>query len=97
MKSPIGASWEECLVLSLIGWSVVPTTFSGQIQSLVAATRDAAYAKLAEKTNGTHEPEKLPDLVVVSQDLFHAEPPEIHKAKMLLPLVGRNVEYREGI
>ena len=89
----MGSLW----VLLLTGWSVVAAPFSDQIQSLVASTRDAACAKLTDKTKGTLEPGKLADLIVLSQDLFHVEPPEIHKAKTVLTLVGAKVVYREGI
>ena len=72
-------------------------TFSDRIQSVVAYTRDAAYAELTDKTKGTFEPGKLADFIVLSQDLFHVEPLEIHKAKTVLTLVGAKVVYREGI
>jgi len=62
----MGSLW----VLLLIGWSVAAATFSGQIQSLVAYTRDAAYAELTDKTKGTFEPGKLADFIVLCRICF---------------------------
>ena len=89
----MGSLW----VLLLTGWSVVAAPFSDQIQSVVAYTRDPTYAELTEKTKGTFEPGKLADFIVLSQDLFHVEPLEIHEAKTVLTLVGAKVVYREAI
>jgi predicted amidohydrolase YtcJ len=42
-------------------------------QSVLAYTRDAAYANFAEKLTGTLEPGKFADLAVLSRDIFSAK------------------------
>jgi predicted amidohydrolase YtcJ len=59
-----------------------------------AYTLGAAYAGHREKTEGTLEPGKVADLIIVSQDLFKIEPHEIGKTQVLMTMVGGKVVYQ---
>jgi len=56
-------------------------------------TLGAAFAGRREKTEGSIEPGKLADLIVLSQDLFKIEPNRIGKTEVLLTIVGGKVVY----
>ncbi len=56
-------------------------------------TLGAAIAGHREKTEGSIEPGKLADLIIVSQDLFKIEPTEIGKTQVLLTMVGGKIVY----
>lgn len=56
-------------------------------------TLGAAIAGHREQTEGSLEPGKLADLIIVSQDLFKIEPSEIGKTQVLLTMVGGRVVY----
>jgi hypothetical protein len=64
-------------------------------QSVVAYTRDAAYANFAEKTTGTLEPGKFADLAVLSRDIFSAKPAEIGKTHVSMTMVGGKVVFEK--
>ena len=57
-------------------------------------TLGAAFAGHREKTEGSIEPGKLADLIVLSQDLFQIEPNEIGKTEVLLTIVGGKIVYQ---
>jgi predicted amidohydrolase YtcJ len=57
-------------------------------------TLGAAFAGRREKSEGSLEPGKVADLIVLSQDLFHVEPSDIPKTGVLLTMVGGKVVYR---
>lgn len=57
-------------------------------------TIGAAYAGHRERTEGSLEPGKLADLIVLNQDLFKIEPNEIGKTEVLLTVVGGKVVYQ---
>ena len=57
-------------------------------------TIGAAYAGKREKNEGSIEPGKLADLIVISQDLFKVEPSEIGKTEVLMTMVGGKVVYQ---
>jgi predicted amidohydrolase YtcJ len=59
-----------------------------------AYTLGAAFAGHREKTEGSLEPGKLADLIVLAQDLFKIEPTEIAKTEVLLTMVGGKVVYQ---
>jgi len=59
-----------------------------------AYTLGAAFAGRREKTEGSIEPGKLADLIVLDRDLFRIEPSEINKTEVLLTMVGGKVVYR---
>jgi len=52
--------------------------------AIKAYTLGAAFAGRREKQEGSLEPGKLADLILVSQDLFKIEPQEIGKTEVLL-------------
>lgn len=57
-------------------------------------TLDAAFAGHREKSEGSIEPGKLADLIVLSQNLFDVSPREITKTEVLLTMVGGKVVYQ---
>jgi predicted amidohydrolase YtcJ len=61
--------------------------------TIKAYTLGAAFGGRREKTEGSLEPGKLADLIVLSQDLFKVEPGEIAKTEVLLTMVGGKVVY----
>lgn len=58
-----------------------------------AYTLGAAFAGRREKTEGSLEPGKLADFIVLDRDLFKIEPSEIHQTNVLLTAVGGKVVY----
>jgi predicted amidohydrolase YtcJ len=58
-----------------------------------AYTLGAAFAGHREKTEGSLQPGKLADLIVLSQDVFKIEPTEIGKTEVLLTMVGGKTVY----
>ncbi|HET7205777.1 MAG TPA: amidohydrolase [Terriglobales bacterium] len=61
--------------------------------TIKAYTLGAAIAGRREKTEGSLEPGKLADLIVLSQDLFKIPPREIDKTEVMLTMVGGKVVY----
>jgi predicted amidohydrolase YtcJ len=64
-------------------------------QSVLAYTRDAAYANFAETTTGTLEPGKFADLAVLSRDIFSAKPAEVGKTHVAMTMVGGKIVYEQ--
>jgi predicted amidohydrolase YtcJ len=64
-------------------------------QSVVAYTRDAAYANFAEKSEGTLEAGKFADLAVLSRDIFSAQPAEVGKTHVTMTMVGGKVVFEQ--
>ncbi len=62
--------------------------------TLRAYTIGAAFAGHREKDEGSLEPGKLADLIVLDHDLFRIEPTEISKTQVLLTMVGGKVAYQ---
>jgi predicted amidohydrolase YtcJ len=56
-------------------------------------TLGAAFAGRREKTEGSIEPGKLADVILLSQDLFQIEPSEIAKTEVLVTVVGGKTVY----
>jgi len=65
--------------------------------AIKAYTLGAAFAGHRDKTEGSLEPGKVADLIVVSQDLFKIQPAEIGKTEVLLTMVGGKVVYQSPI
>ena len=59
-------------------------------------TINAAFAGHREKSEGSLEPDKVADLIVVSQDLFKVDPARIRDTQVLLTMVGGKVVYRSA-
>ena len=64
-------------------------------QSVLAYTRDAAYANFAEKTSGTLEPGKFADLAVLSSDIFSAAPADVAKTHVTMTMVGGKIVFEK--
>jgi len=62
--------------------------------TIKAYTLGAAFAGRREKTEGSLEPGKVADLIVLSQDLFKVAPSAITKTEVLLTMVGGKVVYQ---
>jgi predicted amidohydrolase YtcJ len=63
-------------------------------QAVEAYTLGAAYAGRREKTEGSIEPGKLADLIILSQDIFEIDPHAIAQTKVLKTIVGGRVVYQ---
>jgi len=63
-------------------------------EAIKAYTLGAAFAGHREKTEGSLEPGKLADLIVLSQDLFKIKPSQASSTEVLLTMVGGKVVYR---
>jgi predicted amidohydrolase YtcJ len=62
--------------------------------TIKAYTLNAAFAGHREKTEGSIEPSKLADLIVLDRDLFKIDPSNVADTKVLLTLVGGKVVYQ---
>jgi len=65
-------------------------------QAIKGYTLDAAYAGRREMTEGSLEPGKLADLVIISQDPFHTPAPQIANTEVLLTMVGGKIVYESA-
>ncbi len=63
--------------------------------AIKAYTLGAAFAGHREKTEGSIEPGKLADLIVLDRDLFKIESSKIADTQVLLTMVGGRVVYHE--
>jgi predicted amidohydrolase YtcJ len=73
------------------GW--IPSERLSIEDAIKGYTINAAYAGHREKTEGSLEPGKIADLIVVSQDLFKVDPARIRNTEVLLTMVGGKVVY----
>src|SRR5262249_8731541 len=73
------------------GW--VPEQKISVEEAVRAYTSSGAYAEFAEREKGTLAAGKLADIVVLSQDLFHINPSDIEKTKVIYTIVGGRVIY----
>lgn len=62
--------------------------------TIKAYTLGAAYAGRREKSEGSLEPGKLADLIIVSQDLFKIPADQTGKTEVLMTIVGGKVVYQ---
>jgi len=76
------------------GW--IPSERISLADAIKGYTLNAAFAGHREKTEGSLEPGKLADLIVISQDLFKVDPMKIGETKVLLTMVGGRVVYNAG-
>lgn len=72
----------------------VPTERISLEDTIKAYTLGAAFAGRREKTEGSIEPGKLADLIVIQQDIFKIEPSDLAQTKVLLTMVGGKVVYQ---
>jgi predicted amidohydrolase YtcJ len=76
------------------GW--VPEQRITVAQAIAGYTIGAAYAGHRETTEGSLEPGKLADLIVVSQNPFEIDPLSLGKTQVILTMVGGRVVYRSA-
>jgi predicted amidohydrolase YtcJ len=62
-------------------------------QAIAGYTIGAAYAGHREKTEGSLEPGKLADLIIISQDPFAVDPHKLGNTEVILTMVGGKVVY----
>ncbi len=74
------------------GW--IPEQRISLADAIKGYTLNAAFAGHREKTEGSLEPGKLADLIVVSQNVFKIDPLTIGKTEVLLTMVGGRVVYK---
>ncbi len=74
------------------GW--VPQQRINVAQAIEAYTLGAAIAGRREQTEGSLEPGKLADLIIVSQNLFEIDPHAISRTEVLLTVVGGKTVYQ---
>jgi predicted amidohydrolase YtcJ len=71
----------------------VPKERISLADAIKAYTLGAAIAGRREKTEGSLEPGKVADLIIISQDVFRVGPSEIGKAEVMLTMVGGKIVY----
>jgi len=74
------------------GW--LPQQCVTLAQAVESYTLGAAYAGRREKTEGSIEPGKLADMIIVSQNIFEIDPHEIAKTKVVKTIVGGRVVFQ---
>lgn len=73
------------------GW--IPSERINLGDAIRGYTINAAFAGHREKTEGSLEPGKVADLIILSQDLFKIAPSRIGETKPVLTMVGGRVAY----
>ena len=73
------------------GW--VPEQKITLAEAVTAYTHGSAYAEFQEKEKGILAPGMLADLVILSRDIFHLEPKDLHEARVTTTIVGGRVVY----
>lgn len=76
------------------GW--IPSERISLEDAIKGYTLNAAYAGHREKQEGSLEPGKLADLIVVSQNLFEIEPSKLGETEVLLTIVGGRIVFDSG-
>jgi len=74
------------------GW--IPSERISLADAIKGYTLNAAFAGHREKTEGSLEPGKVADLIVVSQNVFQVDPHELGKTKVTLTMVGGRVVHK---
>lgn len=76
------------------GW--IPTERISLEEAIKGYTLNAAYAGHREKQEGSLEPGKLADLIVVSQNLFEVQPSKLGQTEVLLTVVNGRIVFDSG-
>ena len=74
------------------GW--IPEEKMSVDEAVKLFTKYAAYASYSEETNGTIEPGKHADLVVLEKDLYEIDPNEIKTTKVDMTFVAGNCVFK---
>ncbi|HSU87787.1 MAG TPA: amidohydrolase family protein, partial [Terriglobia bacterium] len=72
----------------------VPSQRLSVAEAIRGYTLGAAFAGFREETEGSLEPGKLADLIILSQNLFQIDPHTIDKTKVLTTVVGGRVVFQ---
>ncbi len=72
----------------------VPSQRLSVAEAIRGYTLGAAFAGFRERTEGSLEPGKLADLIILSQNLFQIDPHMIDKTKVLATVVGGRVVFQ---
>jgi predicted amidohydrolase YtcJ len=72
----------------------VPSQRLTVAEAIAGYTIGAAYAGRREKTEGSIEPGKMADLIVVSQNVFEVDSRHLDETKVLTTIVGGRVVYQ---
>ena len=72
----------------------VPSQRLSVADAIRGYTLGAAYAGFREKSEGSLEPGKLADLIILSQNLFDVDPHAIGKTKVLTTIAGGRVVFQ---
>lgn len=75
------------------GW--IPAERISLADAIKGYTLNAAFAGHREKTEGSLEPGKLADLIILSQNVFEVDPHHLVDTKVALTMVGGRVVYEE--
>jgi len=73
----------------------VPTERVTLVQAIEAYTLGAAWAVHRDRDEGSIAPGKLADLIVVSSNVFEADPHTLAATNVLLTMVGGRVVHDE--
>ncbi len=73
------------------GW--IPEQKITVAEAVYAYTMGSAFAEFEDDIKGSLEPGKLADLVVLNEDIFHATPDELSRARVDMTVVGGRVVY----
>jgi predicted amidohydrolase YtcJ len=65
-------------------------------EAIAGYTLGAAFAGRREKTEGSLEPGKVADLIVISQNVFEIDPHKIADTKVVTTMVGGRVVYQSN-
>jgi predicted amidohydrolase YtcJ len=74
----------------------VPSQRISVAQAVEGYTLGAAYAGHREKTEGSLEPGKVADLIIINKNIFEIDPHSISNAKVITTIVGGNIVYEAG-
>jgi len=75
------------------GW--IPSESISIADAVKGYTLNAAFAGHREKTEGSLEPGKLADLIMVSQNIFDADSHRLVDTKVIMTMVGGRVVYEQ--
>jgi predicted amidohydrolase YtcJ len=72
----------------------VPSQRLTVAEAIRGYTLGAAFAGFREKTEGSLEPGKLADIIILSQNLFEIDPHKIDETKVLTTIAGGRVVFQ---